>query len=356
MKKLFVILLLIALFTLSYSQDTVCVYQENGMIKVDNLENVPIFLTPGQVNYRIIREEIVLKDGITNREYYIGDYTEIYDADTIGFDSRNLLINYLNKILNRRVSDVAVQDQTTPPIEYFLTRELNDVVITNELIRTSNRIELQSGHGFVVDDFIEIYNEDSITPNITLKRYAQLRVVVVDTDTIYVGNYLGFNVDSESLIFSKRTSGNMAVLGSIEAPVKFSVGPPNGLKWDLTRTIVSMVLDSQPDDSEFGDIVGGLTNGIFYGFEGDLFSEYLINIRINSEFRGTAYDVTYQSRSVPTGSYGLCMRKSFAGQDKYGVAIRLNGPNNDRFVIYIQDDLTDIAEFNQKIMGHVVEP
>lgn len=355
MKKLTVLLFFISLFVGIRAQDTIYVYQENGMIRIDNFETTPLFMTPGQISYKLIRDVFVFKDGLTNQEYSIGTYTEIYNVDTNGFDTQNDCIDYLNTILNRRVSDVAVQDQTTPPIEYFLTREINDVVITNQPTAQSNRIELQSGHGVQVDEFIEIYNEDSLTPNLTLKRFAQLRVIIVSADTVWVGQYIGFDIDSESVQFSKRTTGNMAVDASLDTVVRFSIGPPNGIKWDLTRTILGMVLNSQPDDSEFGDIVGGLDNGIFFGFEGDIAVEYLVNIKINAGFRGTAYDVSYQARSVPAGSYGLSMRKSFSGQDKYGVAIRLDGQNNDEFVIYIQDDLTDLIEFGIKVMGHIVE-
>lgn len=247
------------------------------------------------------------------------------------------------------------QDPTTPPIEYFLTRVLNDVVITSSQAARTNTVTLEAGHLVVVGDLIEIYNEDAVTiPGMVLKRFAQLRVVSVATNVIRFGQFIGFATSPSTIQFSKRTSFNMNVLGTLDTPVRFRMGPPNGFKWDLTRIIIGMILAGQPDDSDFGD-GDQLTNGIFFGFEGDLAEDYLVNILANSGFRGTAYDVNYIVRSQPAGSWGLSVRKSFSGPDKYGVVIRLEGENNDEFVMYVQDDLTDFIEFGMKVMGHIVE-
>jgi len=252
------------------------------------------------------------------------------------------------------VQDVAFQDQTTPPVEYFLTRVLNAVVITSTQLAKTNTITLQAGHAVVIGDLIEIYNEEIISPEFTLKRFAQLRVVSVATNVIRFGSFIGFDTSPATIQFSNRTSFNMNVVGTLDVPVRFRMGPPNGFKWDLTRTILAMILEGQPDDSDFGD-QDALTNGIFFGFEGDLVEDYLVNILSNAGFRGTAYDVNYIVRSQPAGSWGLSMRKSFSGADKYGVVIRLEGENNDEFVMYIQDDLSDIIEFGVKVMGHIVD-
>jgi len=118
--------------------------------------------------------------------------------------------------------------------------------------------------------------------------------------------------------------------------------------------MIAMVLDSNPDDGLFGNIAK-LTNGVFFGTEGDDSQGYLVNVFDNAGFRLSAYDVAYTTRSSGGGSYGMSVRKTFAGQDKYGVAVRLQGLMNEKFVLYAQDDLTGIVEFKIKLMGHLTQ-
>jgi hypothetical protein len=259
-----------------------------------------------------------------------------------------------SKIWGSKDVDVFTQDQTTPPIEYFLTQLVNAVTITTAQAETDNTIILQAGHGVLEGELIEIYSEETLGSGEVFKRFIQVRVVDVATNTIRIGQFIGFALDPANIVFSNRVTDDLNVLGSLASPKRFRMGPPNGFKWDLTRLMVAMILDSLPDDGLFGN-VAQLTNGIFFGFEGDESKNYLVNIFANAGFRSTAYDVNYATRSVPAGSYGLSVRKTFAGRDKYGVAIRLFGETNDEFVMYVQDDLTDLVEFKIKIMGHIVE-
>ncbi len=110
MKKLILIIALLTLFINVKGQDTIFVYQERGMIRVDDLEAVPILFTPNQVFYRITGSNFVLKDGISRKEYTIGAYNEIFDEDTTGFASNNAVINYLNGFISNYVNRDAITD------------------------------------------------------------------------------------------------------------------------------------------------------------------------------------------------------------------------------------------------------
>jgi len=241
-------------------------------------------------------------------------------------------------------------DQTSQPIEYFLTTPLNDITIAAAASARTNTLVLEPGHEVVPLDLIEIFQE-GLGP---VQRFTQLRVVSVSGDTVRLGQFIGFDVDPGAVTFARRVSSDMNVSGTIGAPVKFSQGPPNGFQWNVARAMIGMVLDTNPDDALFGDLPV-LANGMFSGRESDVNQNYLLNIYDNSDLRLTAYDVDYTTRSSGGGSYGLAARKSFAGPDKYGVAIRLNGSQNTRFVAYVQDDLTDLVQFRVKIQGHVTK-
>jgi hypothetical protein len=249
-------------------------------------------------------------------------------------------------------TDVFVQDQTSPPIEYFLTQILNPVTITAPAAARTKVLQLQAGHGVIVGNLLEIYAETPIG-NDTLKTFQQLTVIDVNIDTITVQPFLEFDLDPLNVKISDRTTSESNVNGSI-TPQRFRIGPPNGIRWDLTRTMIVMVTDGNPDDGLYGNLLP-LTSGVFFGFENDITQAYLVNVQANAGYRATAYDVTYTSRSTGGGSWGVSVRKSFAGQDKYGVAIRLAGPSEDEFVMYINDDLSGILEHRIRIMGHIVE-
>jgi len=357
MKKKILILLLMFVSLIIMGQEKL--YKEGSFVIVEK-EGLEYAFNPSQSNFEMRSDRVTLRDNVKNY-FVVLFYATVQDSSGTLYGSKTVVDSFLKNNLTsfKTEPDGSIsttrQDQTTPPIEYFMTRTLDTVIITNLPTAQSNRIELQNGHTVVVDDFIEIYNEDTISSDFILKRFAQLRIIKVSADTVWSGQFIGFDITATSLVHTVRTNGNMAVNASLESPIRFSMGPPNGLKWDLTRTMIGMILDSQPDDSQFGDIDGGLVNGVFFGFEGDLAVDYLVHIKFNAGFRGTCYDVQYVPRSLPAGSYGLSLRKSFGGEDKYGVVIRLEGETNDRFVQYVQDDLTDLLDYYQKIMGHIVQ-
>lgn len=252
--------------------------------------------------------------------------------------------------------DVFIQDQTTPPVEFWMSRTLNAVTINTAAGSRTNTLVLDPGHLVVVGDFLNIYQEDNnfLGAGLERKSFTQVEVVSVVTNTIRIDKYLGFDLDPAKVVFSNRVSVEQNVLGTLDTPVKFELCVPDNLIWDLTRIMPVMVLASAGDDGLFGDIAA-LANGVAFGFESDVFDGYLVNIKANAGFRATAFDVVYTTRSGGQGSYGMAVRKSFAGRDKYGVAIRLEGETNDCFVKYVQDDLTDINSYRDKIMGHYTE-
>jgi hypothetical protein len=258
---------------------------------------------------------------------------------------------FVNNVNGESV-DVAIQDQTTPPIEYFVTQHLNDVVIVASAGAKTKLITLQAGHGFVIGNHIEIYAETPFQGG-KLKRFVQLVVVNVNINVITVQPFIGYDLEPENVKFARRVTRRMNVNGSV-TPVRFTISPPNGLKWDLTRTMIVMVCATNPDDALYGNLPA-LPNGIFYGFENIVTQDYLVNIQSNAGYRATAYDVTYTTRSSGGGSFGVSVRKSFAGTSHYGVVVRLEGETDDEFVVYVNDDLTGLTEHAQKIMGHNVE-
>ena len=49
----------------------------------------------------------------------------------------------------------------------------------------------------------------------------------------------------------------------------------------------------------------------------------------------------------------MTSRRTFGGQNKNGIVIRLKGDDNDELQAIIQDDLTDLDHFHVIAQGHV---
>lgn len=154
---------------------------------------------------------------------------------------------------------------------------------------------------------------------------------------------------------SERDPDLSNYIGTIENPVIFAVTPANlapGTRWDITRVTMVMIDSSTMDDSKFGGITS-LINGIVLRYVNTIIKN-IFNVKNNGEFALRAYDVSYADRA-PAGFFGIRIRRSFSGQDKNGVTIRLNGDTRDELQLILQDDLTGLDKFNIVVQGHVVE-
>lgn len=145
---------------------------------------------------------------------------------------------------------------------------------------------------------------------------------------------------------------NMNIDGSGATQI-FQVGPTGvGADIDITR-IMGFIQDGVTpgmDDSKFGGIAGGLTNGVVLRYNNNVMNN-LWNIKTNGEFGLFCYDTAYTA-NAPAGSEGFRFRNSYGGQSKHGVTIRLEP--GDTLELLIQDDLTDLEDFRMLAQGHVV--
>ena len=347
MKKLTLILLIVISFIEIKAQDTIYIYPENSFIRIDDLESVSTFLTPGQINLEIERNSFVLKDGITKIEYDIGTYEEIFQKDTVGFSSQEEVISYLGKILNRPTVDAALQDQTTQAIIQKFNRIAQSTTLAADVALNDTFIT-------VLDTLGAWDNRHVIIFNPIARRFTSFDVLSIGIDTLYLDGPLDFAYDSAS--FVDLTSTNLAVDGS-QANQTFGlrgVSPsPIGITVDITRIIVTCLTANPVDLSKFGDIVGGITNGLVLRVrDGEYFN--IFNVKNNSEFAGLGYDWNARLSTNPAqGQDGFIFRLTFASQGKIGVAIRLEPGEDIEFIV--QDDLSDITLLEVMSEGHIVE-
>jgi hypothetical protein len=339
------------------------IYISGGAINIEGVSTETVIINPVHFDWEKKVNNYFARDGLQNQSYDLGLLGSIENENGVAYPDLSTLLSTLNSFVNNAGSnsvDVNIQDQTTPPIEHFMYQELADVVIAGTLIKGTNVITLEAGHGFAAPvapnkDYLNIHYVDTSIPALVGVRFSQHAVVGVAGNDISITPPIAYDLNPVNVETSKRVNVNMAIAGGTHlSPIRFETRPPNGLKWDLTRFIGDMILTSLADDGLFGNIAA-LTNGVYFGFEGDNFTDYQLAIFDNGGWRASAYDVEATVRSGGSGDFGLAIRKTSAGQDKLGVAIRLDGELNDKFIKSLQDDLSSLVRYRIKIMGHVVE-
>lgn len=241
--------------------------------------------------------------------------------------------------------DVFIQDQTTQIVNLFLflnegTFTLTDTVDIDDVVFT-----VGAGHSITAGDIVCFQEVD---------RVQQATVLNVNINTITIDSPFEYAFTPAGAC-SYGTS-NMNVNGSV-TPQIFRVSPGrlrDGISWDITRILIIITDDAAMDDGKFGALPA-LTNGCVFR-EINHITKNIFNVKKNGDFRLQAYDLTYVDATLgPAGQYSLGVRRSFAGQDKSGVVLRLNSVTNDEFQMLVRDDLTGLVNFRIVVQGHFTD-
>lgn len=247
--------------------------------------------------------------------------------------------------------DVFVQDQSTEIIDLYFSKEIQTITLSanqnidDTVIRATmassaptvgSVICLKEGTAFYQGEVVSFSLVGGLEYDITL-----------DTPLDYAFTTAGG--------CSERTC-QMNVDGS-STTQEFSISPSgldSSVSWDVTRVLFQMTDATAMDDGKFGG-VASLTNGIVLR-KVDGVTKNIFNVKNNGEFALRMYDVQYVDSTLgPSGLYAMRARRTFSGQDKNGVVIRLNAATNDTLVLLIRDDLTGLSSFNAVVQGHIVE-
>ena len=256
--------------------------------------------------------------------------------------------------------DVNVQDQHTELIDLSLVQLLDTLDLLANYAIDDRSINVETtGYTPLVANSVCLKEQTS---------FYQGNILAV---TPIAGNQYTLDLDTP-LDFAFTTAGgcsvvnhNMAVDGSV-TPVEFSVSPSLlnvGVEWDIVRVLISFLgpgygtpPDDQPDDAGFG-ATAAITNGIVLRSENDI-TKNIFNAKTNYDLRARAFDVSYQAKNKD-GFFGTAFRRTFGGQNKNGVVLRLRSEaiaaNSGKVVVIVQDDLTAHEHILGVVQGHVVE-
>lgn len=238
---------------------------------------------------------------------------------------------------------VYIADQTTHIVDMHAVLEEGTFTLASPTVPDTYTITVEAGHGITIGDTIEFYENDDFS------HYVVLNVV---TNTIT----LDMLMDHTYTVAATCIRGNreMNVDGSV-TPKIFRVTPKYlqaGTAWDITRMMIFIQDATSMDDSKFGGDTA-LTRGILIRQKNGTIHN-IFNAKSNGEMALEMYDTNYTDKA-PAGFFGFRARRSFAGQSKNGVAIRLETDTNGEFQIVVQDDLTVLETFRIVVQGHLVQ-
>lgn len=271
-------------------------------------------------------------------------------TSTIGVQNTTktgLDVNIVGPLESNGAMPVNIQDQHTEIVEFYLQQVVDATltIITDTAI--NDLVVTVSSAAEPVDGNLVCFREET--------HFYQAEILS------HAANGVNWDVTLDTpLDFAFTTAGgcalsnkNMAVNGSV-TPVEFvfsAAGVTAGTEFDITRVIFHITDNVAMDSGTFGG-VPKLDNGVVLRVENSI-TKNIFNAKSNGDFADHAYDIEFDPKA-PAGEYSFRCRKTFAGQSKSGVTIRLATNTSDQLVLIVQDDLTDLTDFHVVVNGHVV--
>jgi hypothetical protein len=233
--------------------------------------------------------------------------------------------------------DIFIQDQTTPPFQFYLmTEDKTDIGTVNPIAKGDITFTATSGHGFTAVtapyDYMMIWENGG---------FEQLKVINVAGDIITVNVPFGNSFSTNSVIVRGKIdlNGN----GSV-TPIQayFRMFGPNATEpIDIIGGKVTMLHNSAGDRSKYGDQVP-LING-----QGTYFTKSVNNIvtlnlgdyQDNQDFEEFGWDISFDDKA---GGGDFSTVATIDVKNIYGIALRLNPLTDDFFCAVIRANLTGL--------------
>jgi hypothetical protein len=200
-------------------------------------------------------------------------------------------------------------------------------------------LNVVSTAGFIVGDFLHI--EDGAAET-THPQITALTATTLTLDRrIDLVHPIGTTIIKAVLDLSTAA-------GTMASPVEYYTGPQAGEKWHLTRILPVLTHGTAGDLGLFGNLAA-LPNGVLLRARiNGVYTTYT-NWKTNADIKKDMFDVEFDPRSGGGGTHGTSGRGTFTAS---GTTVVLNGDNNDRLEVYIQDDPTALNSFFINTQGH----
>lgn len=242
--------------------------------------------------------------------------------------------------------DVFIQDQSSNVLILPLVAQHAKSYLTANAVADTYQVSVESVADVSLGDHIRIINTEG-------DRYYHGTVLNITSLIITLDSPIDFNYQIGSEVTFNNT--NMAVDGSV-TPVHYHLrtgSPSIPSSIDITRMLMVCECVNPVDLNKFGDL-NALTRGIlFRQLQGNVMRN-IWNIKANRELIALAYDwSTFDASHPQQGINGFSWRLTFNGQNKMGVALRVE--QDGQLGIVVQDNLSSLVSLTCIVEGHVVE-
>lgn len=264
-------------------------------------------------------------------------------ADELADSGRSILQHAREMVYGGQASgaslDVFIQDQDTPPFQYYLMQELKtDILLVSGTAVDDEVIYVNAGHGFAAGSYMSI-REGAYQ--------SQVGVSSVAGDNITLASPLSKSYTTDAQVI--RGNINMNVSGSYADQI-FKLSMWGETPVDLQTVIVTMQHSTEADDSKFGGITA-LTNGLRFAKVNTL-HQHLGTYRENQDFVEFGANVVYTDKSGG-GNHGTNVNYDI--KNIYGIVIRVDPRVNDEIRAIVQDDLNALLRLRVSVMGQLTQ-
>ena len=224
--------------------------------------------------------------------------------------------------------------------KHFYRESGANTTLTNPVSSGDVSFIVDSATGIIVGDELILRND-------THESAHHLDVVGVSGTTVTVNRPIDKDyIAGDSVIEVSYALNSTA--GTLVSPLSYKIEPLPGERFQITRLLITMLDQTAMDLAKFGGITA-LTNGVVIrGFIDGAYRTYT-HWQANSDLADDMYDVNFPDKA-PAGFYSLAGRWTFTNGQ---FVVDLDGDNNDYLEVLIQDDLTDLDDFNIKGQGRI---
>ena len=259
------------------------------------------------------------------------------------------------------------------PLDVFFSRKLNTTNLSSDIVVTDEGAYLEVAETFN----ITVVDATGATPDALGNKWIEIyegpffyqsEISNVSGNDLTLSVPIGFPFTTGATVqivdINQNRDFTVAGIGSQE--YSFTPGLANTADWMIIRLLFVMEHSDESDSSTYGDIIGGLDEGIYFYGKGTLFPREtglpkdlrlrnsVLNIKKNIDYKATAFDVTYEPKGGNPQSpqfYGTSVRKTFNGADKSGTVIPVRASRFEATVQVFRDDLSSLETHRTKATG-----
>ena len=251
----------------------------------------------------------------------------------------NPLSSFYHAITDQYILNVHDADVHNQPINELFHFHTGIITTLASPVTSQDRIiNVVSSAGMVVGDHLQI--DDAIGQPIFPT------ILAINVNAITVDSPIDSDIVAGESV--EVVVPDMGLVGTPAAPLLYVLRPPPNYVWHITRILISMTHGTAGDLGLFGNLAK-LTNGVI--LRAKVSGQYgtFTNWKTNADIKNDMYDLEFDTRSSGGGTYGTSGRGSFS---RIGVAVRLDGNQDDQLEVMVQDDLSGLLEFNINGQGH----